>query len=253
MENQLIPGMVSVTFRQMTPHAIIDLVQKSGLKAIEWGSDVHVKAGDFDVASNVRIESEKCGIIPVSYGSYYGKGEAGYDTFSKLVETAEALKTDNIRIWAGAKNSEDVTADERRVYVGEVQTLADMAKKKGIDISFECHNSTLTNNPDSAVRLIEEIARDNFYLYWQPLGSHGVDENLSIIKKFMPYLKNVHVYAWKELERFPLAEHETAWRKYIDVLRDCKGTHALLLEFVKDDSIEQLRRDAETLLEWLEK
>lgn len=252
MNNLLIPGIVSVTFRPATTDEIIEMTHKSGLKAIEWGSDVHVPAGRNDIAQTVKNRSAEYGILPVSYGSYYGKGEAGVDTFKKLTETAKTLGTDNIRIWAGAKDSEDVSEAERKSYVEEVRILADIAKAQNIDISFECHKSTLTNAPDSAVRLIEEIGKDNVYLYWQPLQSENVELNKHIIKMFMPYLKNVHVYAWKELERFPLAAHESAWRQYIDVLHTDNKQHALLLEFVKDDSLAQFERDAETLLKWVE-
>ena len=45
MKNKLIPGLVSVTFRQLSPEDIIDITYASGLKAVEWGSDVHLPAG----------------------------------------------------------------------------------------------------------------------------------------------------------------------------------------------------------------
>lgn len=253
MKNNLIPGIVSVTFRNLSCKSIVKLAHDAGLKAIEWGSDVHVPAGNAELAELVRDNSAKAGIKPVSYGSYYGKGEAGYDTFVKLVNTAKLIGTDNIRIWAGGKDSEDVGKAERVEYVAEVQRLADTAKENGIDISFECHRSTLTNTPDSALRLIEEIGRDNVYLYWQPLQSEDIELNKSIIKRFLPYLKNVHVYAWHEWERLALAEHEKAWREYIDVLRQSEKKYAMLLEFVKADSTEQLKEDAQTLIGWLEK
>lgn len=253
MKNNLIPGIVSVTFRQLSCGEIIRLANENGLEAIEWGSDVHIPAGKTEIAEFVRDSSASVGIKPVSYGSYYGKDEAGYDTFVKLVDTAKLIGTDNIRIWAGGKDSEDVSKAERAEYVAEVQRLADMAKESGIDISFECHRSTLTNTPDSALRLIDEIGRDNVYLYWQPLQSEDIELNKSIIKRFLPHLKNVHVYAWRGFERLALAEYEKAWREYIDVIRSDNKTRALLLEFVKDDSTEQLKEDAQTLIGWLEK
>jgi hypothetical protein len=39
-------GLVSITFRQLSPPAIIDLVRQAGLEGIEWGGDVHVPHGD---------------------------------------------------------------------------------------------------------------------------------------------------------------------------------------------------------------
>lgn len=251
MNKIFIPGMVSVTFRRLNREKIVSLVKEAGLEAVEWGSDVHVPYADSNSAKEARLVCESNGIIPVSYGSYYCKGERGFDTFAKTIENAKLLGTNNIRIWASNKDSEDMPANEKTEFVKEAQTLADMAKKENIDISFECHKGTLTNTPNAAIRLVEEIARDNVYLYWQPLQSEDIDENKRIIKLFMPYLKNVHVYAWKELERFELNEHEKAWREYIELIGNDTRKHALLLEFVKDDSTEQFMRDAETLLSWI--
>jgi 3-dehydroshikimate dehydratase len=40
------PGLVSVTFRKLTPVEVAGLVKKGGLKSIEWGGDIHVPHGD---------------------------------------------------------------------------------------------------------------------------------------------------------------------------------------------------------------
>ena len=37
-----IPGLVSISFRNESPKAIIDASKAAGLRAIEWGGDVHV-------------------------------------------------------------------------------------------------------------------------------------------------------------------------------------------------------------------
>jgi len=46
----LIPGLVSVTFRQLTVPEIGELATECGLQAVEWGGDVHVPPGDFAAA-----------------------------------------------------------------------------------------------------------------------------------------------------------------------------------------------------------
>lgn len=245
----IIPGIVSVTFRKFDSDRIISLAKENGLEAIEWGSDVHLKPGDADTAKHIKANCAANGILPVSYGSYQGKGEDGEDMFRETVETATILGTKNIRIWAGQKNSEDVTEEERKDYVSYAQRLADIAAEKDIDVSFECHRGTLTNTPDSAVRLMEEIGRKNVCLYWQPLQPDDVKQNVRIINTFLPYLKNVHVYAWdKNYARFPLSDHEKAWNEYAEAISKDGKKRAMLLEFVKDDSPEQLADDAKTLL-----
>ena len=45
-------------------------------------------------------------------------------------------------------------------------------------ISFEYHGGTLTNNADSALRLMHDIARANASLYWQPNQYKDLDFNI---------------------------------------------------------------------------
>ena len=35
-------GLVSVTFRQLDPAAVVEIAARAGLAGIEWGADVHV-------------------------------------------------------------------------------------------------------------------------------------------------------------------------------------------------------------------
>jgi 3-dehydroshikimate dehydratase len=49
----LIPGLVSVTFRKLSPQEIIALTAEAQLQVIEWGGDIHVPHGDIQQAENV--------------------------------------------------------------------------------------------------------------------------------------------------------------------------------------------------------
>ena len=55
-------GLVSITFRQLQPREIITLVQKSGLKGIEWGGDVHVPHGNLHAAREVGHMTREAGL-----------------------------------------------------------------------------------------------------------------------------------------------------------------------------------------------
>lgn len=54
----LLPGLVSITFRKLSPGEIVELVATAGLVGIEWGGDVHVPHGDFARAAEVRKLTE---------------------------------------------------------------------------------------------------------------------------------------------------------------------------------------------------
>ena len=65
------PGLVSVTFRQLTPEGIIQLCMQTGLQTVEWGGDVHVPPGDVSRAAAVGELTRAAGLSITAYGSYY--------------------------------------------------------------------------------------------------------------------------------------------------------------------------------------
>ena len=103
------PGLVSITFRNLTYLEIIKLVKKSKLKAIEWGGDVHVPHNDHKKAKEVRKLMDKEGLITSSYGSYYRVGVSNPDEFCDIIKTAQILNTSTIRVWAGVLKSNEAS------------------------------------------------------------------------------------------------------------------------------------------------
>ena len=59
-----IPGLVSISFRKHTPEEIVKACADAGLRYIEWGSDVHVPAGNEARAREVRALCASAGIDP---------------------------------------------------------------------------------------------------------------------------------------------------------------------------------------------
>ena len=70
----ILPGLLSITFRSLTWDDIIQQVIAAGLSAIEWGGDIHVRAGDVELAKTVRRRCEESGILISAFGSYYRAG-----------------------------------------------------------------------------------------------------------------------------------------------------------------------------------
>ena len=75
------PGLCSVTFRSLTPQAVIDLAAANGIKAIEWGGDVHVPPGDLENARQVAARTAETGLSVSSYGSYISAVAVGIFLF----------------------------------------------------------------------------------------------------------------------------------------------------------------------------
>lgn len=250
-------GVVSVTFRQKSISEIIKLIREAGLDAIEVGSDVHAPKEDISLCTAIANEAKKNKIEIVSYGSYYRLGQYSDAAaeFSAYIDAAKALGAKNIRIWAGIKNNEDISEDEYKKLIAEAVLCVSIAAKNGMKVSFEYHGGTLTNTCESALNLMHKIDRPDVHLYWQPNQNKDVEFNVAALKQVLPYVSNVHVFAWDARSgkciRHPLSEHADAWKRYLDILASDGKDRTLLLEFVKDDSTEQYMADAGTLLSWI--
>jgi len=235
-------GLVSVTFRNLLSEQIISLVKNAELDCIEWGSDIHVPVGDIENAKNIAKLMAENNLETISYGSYYKVGESV--NFTDVLHTALALNAPNIRVWAGSIDSEDATKEYRQKVVEDAKLISQLAQKKGVTISFEYHGGTLTNTQQSTVQLLNEINSNNIFTYWQPLSNTSHEENLQNIKELteLNKLKNIHVYHWDNDCKFPLSDGKNLWQEYIKIAKN--NINAMLLEFVKDNSIEQFYEDA---------
>lgn len=248
-------GLTSISFRKLDIDTIIEAVKKVQLDAIEWGGDIHVPHGDLKAAESVRSKMDIAGLEVSSYGSYYyaGFSEQNGLIFKDVLASAKALGAPTIRIWAGKKNYEDCTKEEIENVVKDTWTAADMAYEEGIKIAFEFHSSTLTNTNKSTKLFAEEVKHKNVLFYWQPIIRESVEycsEGLSYLIN-EDILSNIHVFNWTyeedKIVRRLLKDGVDRWENYIDILNAKKEDRYLLIEFVKDDSLESFYKDGETL------
>lgn len=252
----IIPGLVSITFRQLSPPEIIKLVAEANLKVIEWGGDVHVPHGDIKQAETVARWTVDAGLSVVAYGSYYRLATPDQPAFESILETAIALGAPTIRVWAGNKGSAD--ADEgywQQVY-DEARQIAEMAKQVNLSVSFEFHDGTLTDTAQSALQLMEAVQHDNLAMYWQPPHRLSTEERIASLVSLLPYLTHVHVFQWHRNHpdlriRYALHEGQSEWQIFLEHLKDSEELHAVMLEFVRDDDPDCFREDAKTLLSWI--
>ena len=245
----LTTGLVSVSFRKLSPAEIVTLVRQADLTSIEWGGDIHVPHGDFVRAREVRQLTLDAGLTVAAYGSYYkiNQSEAAGLRFESVLETAVALGAPTIRVWAGALASAKADAAYRAATAAEARRIAAIAQGAGITVSSEYHCGTLTDTNTSAQTMLQEIQHPNFHTLWQPHNDETVATNLAGLRAILPHLTNVHCYQGVKNERRPLAEGADIWRQYFAVVKSSGRNHCALLEFVAGDLPENFLRDAATL------
>jgi 3-dehydroshikimate dehydratase len=253
------PGLVSVTFRNLSPAEVAQWAYRASLQAIEWGGDVHVPHGDTASARTARKLTTERGLVVSSYGSYYriGESEGQGLSFDAVLDTALELETEMIRVWAGSRNSEQYSAADRAAAVDDAQRICGLAAVAGVTVSLEYHGKTLTNTIASTLQFLKEAGQPNLKTYWQPRTGTSVEQNLAELQQALPHLSNVHVFQWTPGEdaktvRHPLADGKEEWTQYLKAATPIDEERYALLEFVKDDTPEQLFEDADTLSEMLE-
>ncbi len=266
-------GICSVTLAKKSVNEVIAIVKKAGLEGIEWGGNGHVPHGDTVIAAKVKTLTESAGLKVSSYGSYYraGVSEAEGLSFASVLDTAVALGAPSIRVWAG--NCDYGKADETIVekVVSDTMRIADMAAKAGITVTFEFHGGTLTDNNDNALKFASMVEHPAIFFSWQSPHGYDIGHCLSGLNGLLPRLSTIHVYHWtigsyeknmfnetvrplKHPEDFfshPLADGEERWREYFKAVNTTGCDHFALLEFVKDNSPEQVIADGKTLRELL--
>lgn len=237
-------GLVSISFRSLSPKELVDSCRASGLSHIEWGSDVHVKANDKETLSAVLTLQKESGIICSSYGTYFKLGVHDTNELPSYVETAKALGTSILRIWGGDKDFAKMSEADRAHFLSEGKKAAAIAEKYGVTLCLECHNGTVTDCLDGAKFIIGGVDSPAFQMYWQPNQYKSIEENLAYAEWAAPYTKVIHVFNWQENLRFPLGEAIELWKRYLSCF---DGSQSLLLEFMPNNKIEELQEEAKAL------
>jgi len=246
-------GLASIALRKLSTDEIISIVQKCGLKAIEWGGDVHVPHGNISKARDVREKTIEAGLKISSYGSYYSIGESEGEglTFEKVLETGLELGVRTIRVWPGNKKSEETTPADIKTIVEESIRIGAIARRENVTLAYEYHPGTFTNTNESALKLVREVNLENVRTYWQSAWIPDVEKTLAELSAIIDFVVNVHMFCWVTTaagrEWRLLEDGQDEIRKYFKVLRSQKRDFHALIEHVKDDRPENLLADAETL------
>ena len=237
-------GVVSVSFRALSVDEVIKCTKEAGLRAIEWGSDVHAPYTDLERINYIAKAQADAGLYCSSYGTYFKLGEHDTEQLRGYIAAAKILGTNVLRLWCGNKNYSDMTEEERAHIISESKKAAKIAEELGAVLCMECHNNSFTDSLDGALCLMQSVNSEAFRMFWQPAIKQSVEKNVEYAKAIAPYTYNVHVFYYEDGVKHPLADGVDSWRKYLACF---SGKENLLLEFMPDNRPEALMQEAKTL------
>ncbi|PRB13071.1 sugar phosphate isomerase/epimerase [Microbacterium sp. MYb62] len=244
-------GLCSVTFRALEPERIVEIAAAAGLEAIEWGGDVHVPPGDVGRAAAVARATSDAGLAVASYGSYFRAG--GDESLTAILDSAEALGADRVRIWAGGTGSEAADDAHWSAVVTRLRSAADEAASRGIGLALEFHSRTLADTAPTTLRLLAEVGSPALSTYWQPTVGASVDAALEEYRAVAAHTTAAHVFSWwPTTERLPLRARDALWTRFFAAARGAeRPPRDALLEFVPGDDPALLPTEAKALREYL--
>lgn len=237
-------GLVSISFRGLSPEEIIKAAKASGLACIEWGSDVHAPKSDTEGLMHIAGLQKKYGIFCSSYGTYFRLGTDNTDELTEYIAAAKTLGTDILRLWCGNKPHFEYSPEEETALFEECKKAATIAEQNGAVLCMECHNGTYTDHKEGAIKLMKEISSPAFRMYWQPNQFTDNEENKKYARLISSFTKNIHVFNWSADARYPLEEAIALWKDYLSFFNK---NQTLLLEFMPDDNISSLKAEADSL------
>ena len=257
MSGGFLPGLCSVTFRALSPAAIVELCSETGLRAIEWGADVHVPPGELRLAREARELTVAADLVIPSYGSYLRAPTAGMEELAGVLRTAGALGAATIRIWPGRHGvpSSAYTGAEREAVASAIRAWAVRAADEGLTLSLEYHPGTLTDSLPSALELMTAVDHPAVFLYWQPRPGLPLATALDEVGQLGPRLSHLHVFAWDtDKTRYPLASQADYWASVLRMVGRSAWSQPryALLEFLPSDDPQHLRTEAATLASLLQ-
>lgn len=245
------PGLCSVTFRALAPEEIVALAADAGLEAVEWGGDVHVPPGDVARAARVARATTDAGLAVASYGSYFRAGVG--EELAPILDSAEALGADRVRIWAGSVDAADATDADWAQTVDRLRTAAAEAGERGIGLALEFHSGTLAATAPATLRLLDEVDSPHLSTYWQPTVAASVDAVLGEYRALASLTSAAHVFSWwPAKERLPLRARDVLWRRFFaEASAAPHPPRDALLEFVPGDDPALLASEAASLRSYL--
>ena len=133
---------------------------------------------------------------------------------------------------------------ERQMLMEQCKQAAKIADEEGVTLCMECHPNTYTQRLEDALDLMRELNTPCFQMYWQPFQWQSVEENLTYAKAIAFFVCNIHVFQWKGQQRFSLNSGIEEWQSY---LREFPAPRTLLLEFMPDNRLHSLPKEADAL------
>ena len=198
-------GVCTIAWRDQLPiFEIIETAARIGFDGIEvWGRPPHTpRPYNQEYVDRVRKALSDHGLEVSMFGSYVRAGMENLKAEVKFaLKMTKGLGTEICRIWAGDRGTD--TADEGywSLVMRDLREICKAGRREGVIFAMERHANTLTDEVDSALRLLNLVGEENLALNYQVMESHSTPEELKCEMRLLgEHIVNVHAFNFRRGE-----------------------------------------------------
>jgi len=237
----------TIAYRDKLLERALEMAGRAGFDGVElWGREPHLP----ETFDETRMRATKKllqahSVAPYVLGSYLRLG-ATKDDGIELADTlhiARWLRTPLVRVWASDVGSAEASEEVWRAVVDDGRNAADRAAKLDLTLVVEMHAGTVADTAEGAVRLMQEVGRDNFRLNYQVSAHDDGQSPEERLQATLPWVSHVHAQNYETLAgqpadpvvRAPLASGVVKYEPLVSMLKDAGYRGCLAVEFAHDE------------------
>jgi sugar phosphate isomerase/epimerase len=151
---------------QLGTHTPLDQVAEARRQLRDRDLVVSMVTGDFPIPENSA------------------DGPAALRNITPYLDLAQALDVDLLRV--AMKTADDI---------GYARSACDEAAERGVRLAHQCHNSSLFEEVDLSLEVLQQVGRPNFGLIYEPANLElcGQDYGAATIERLAPHIFNVYL------------------------------------------------------------
>jgi len=248
-------GLCTIAFKELPLKEVLDIAADYNFDGVEiWGQEPHMpKKYDEIYVKDVKNMASDRGLEIVAFGSYINPFMDDYQRHAEsAVNITHGLGANIIRVWTGGGASRATSTEEKRMIGFRLVGICQWARFRDITVATEMHRSNYTDNSDTILELISNVALPNLRTYYQPLFGRETEDYYECLQKIGRYVINIHAQnAMLENGKYKpcaIADGEVDYAQIIEILQSFDYNGYLEIEFVHgENKLETLQRDRDYL------
>ena len=232
---------------------VLEAASQAGVQALEWSRDLGPEPGDRAAAERLAMATLRAGLATASYASLYRAGLQSQAAFDALVDTARALYSPALRLWAAGKSG--AAARDSASFADEARRLADRSARHGITLCFGLGRGSALDSYERALLFMRAADHPFVKLCWEPLPGSRFDESMQAFQELSGYVGQICARSSAaDGSDGLLRDRDEDWLLYMDALDEQGGApdmaRYVIIRAFKDGRPESLADDAALIGAW---